>query len=111
MTYAAPLAVLKTDTRMTPINVWCNQFAEKGLVAYLVTNVVNGKVKMVTSWGHLGEGMEIGDTVTLVGDQSGRNLGRHLIVGIIDLSTDVRYIAKNTSWDAFKRSYPHYVVK
>lgn len=111
MTYAAPLAVLKTDTRMAPSNVWTNEFAESGLVAYLVTHVVTGKVKMVTSWGHLGEGMEIGDSVTLVGDQSGRNLGRHFIVGIIDLSTNVKYIDPKTSWDAFKRSYPHYVVK
>lgn len=111
MTYVGALAVLKTDTRMSPTNVWANKFAEKGLVAYLVTHSMSGKVKMITSWGHLGEGMEIGDMLTLVGDQSGRILGTHIIVGIIDMMTNVKYIDPHTSWDAFKRSYPHYVVK
>lgn len=111
MTYAAPIAILKTDTRMSPNDPKASEFFEPGLVAYMVTNVVNGKVKMVTSWGHLGEGMEIGDTVTFVGDQSGRSLGRHIIVGIIDFKTGARHIAKNSTWDAFKKSYPHYVVK
>jgi hypothetical protein len=111
MTYAAPIAILKTNTRMSPKNVGANEFFQSGLVAYVMRSRYNGVVRMVTSWGHLGEGMEIGDMVTLVGDQTGRNIGVHEIMGIIDFTTMVKYIKPGYTWHAFKKSYPHYVVK
>lgn len=110
MTYRPAIAALKSGASMSPKNVWANEYAETGMVAYLIASVTTGKVKMLTSHGTLDE-FEIGDTFRLVSDQSGRDLGRHIIVGIIDLTTNIKYIAKNSTWDAFTRSYPHYVVK
>lgn len=109
MTHPRSLAILKTDTRMSAKNPHANEFAEPGIVAYVMVNK-NGKTKMVTSWGALGEGVEVGDAVTLIGDQSGRNLGVHTVYGIIDLTTNVTYWAKGVK-HLFPNTYPHYVVK
>lgn len=107
--YAGSLAVLKTDTRMSAKKPMEHPLAEPGLVAYVMVNK-NSKVKIVTSWGHLGAALEIGGMVTLVGDQSGRNLGVHTVYGIIDLTTGVTYWMKGAS-HLFPNTYPHYVVK
>lgn len=105
------LHVLNTDTKMSPLRPFENQYAEHGLVAYVLSHIHSGNKRIVTSWGHLGADVGIGQTVLLVGDQSGRRIGEHRVVAIIDFSTGVRYKAKTTEWRNLNAKLKHYVVK
>jgi len=113
--YAGTLAVLNSGTRMNAYIPKTNPYAEPGMFAYLCVPVKQsngkrrGQTKMVTSHGHL-EPMSVGDSVGLYGDQSGRDLGTHVVYAIMDLTTGVTYWAKGVK-QLFPNTYKHYVVK
>lgn len=111
MAHAGSLAILNSGTRMSAYTPKTNEYAEPGMFAYLMvpTKRIKGQTKMVTSHGHL-EPMQVGDSVTLVGDQSGRLLGLHIVYAIVDLTTGVTHWAKGTK-HLFPNTYKHYVVK
>jgi hypothetical protein len=106
------LHVMRTNTKMSLEDPFANEYAESGLVAYVVQHTISGNLRLVTSWGHLGSECEVGKIVTLVGDQSGRRIGEHRVVAIMDLTTRVTYTIKTPppSPRIFSK-LKHYVVK
>lgn len=104
------LAVLGTDTKMSLRDPFANEFAEPGIVAYVMEHLYSRNLRMVTSWGHLGPECEVGKIVTLVGDQTGRRIGEHRVVAIMNLSTKVKYTIPNAGTRIFNK-IKHYVVK
>lgn len=114
------LHILQTGTRMNPLKPRENEFFEPGLVAY-VTRDAGRKLglhslKIITSWGHLGEDYEIGKTARLIADQTGKTLGYGEIIAIVDFSTMTRYLHPLDGshwiyWHDLDRGIKHYVVK
>jgi hypothetical protein len=107
----ATLVVSRTSTKMSLKNPFANPYANPGLIAYVMVHVHSGNRRIVTSWGHLGPECEVGSTVALVGDQTGRRIGPHYIAAIMDLSTGVKHKAKAYDWREFRAKMDHYVVK
>lgn len=106
------LHVLHSDTRMRPLSPQDNEFYEKDQVAYVVRQTEGGGIKIITSFGHLGAGYEVGNIVRLIADQTGRRMGDHRVIGIIDFSTGIRYRSPYLeSWKSVNKKLRHYVVK
>jgi hypothetical protein len=113
------LHILQTGTRMNPLKPRENPFYETGLVAYVVRDanrVGLHALKIITSWGHLGGDYEIGKTVRLIADQTGKSLGSAEVIAIIDLTTMTRYLCKLDArtwiyWHDLDRDIKHYMVK
>lgn len=108
------LAVLPADDKLNPVNPDGHWAYEPGQVIYVMQNTENFRFRAVTSWGHLGKDMEVGQTVLLRHDQTGKRLGAsgwHHIVAIIDCATNVRYMLPTMSARQLNVRLPHAVVK
>jgi hypothetical protein len=114
------LHILQTGTPMNPLCPRKSEFFEPGLVAYVVRDDYKGhlhSLKIITSYGHLGEDMEIGKAVQLIADQTGKSLRRAEVIAIVDFTTMTRYICKLDDgphwvyWHDLDRDMKHYVVK
>jgi hypothetical protein len=103
--------VRNTRTTMNPTTPQTAEYYDREQVAYLMLNN-KGKLRVVTSFGHLGAGFEVGDNVVLVSDQSGREIGWFTIYAIVNFATGVKHTAKGMSPSLlYGRKLPHWVVK
>lgn len=110
MAYATAVVVRSTHTTMNPFAPKSNEYYDADQVAYVMQNN-RGIVRVVTSFGSLGESYEVGNCTTLISDANGRDLGVHTIVAIVDFTTMTSYIAKNYSKALINRKLKHCVVK
>lgn len=98
-------ALLPTGTRMNPAQPDGAKFFESDQYAYVVKNVDTGALRVLTSFGHVGEAWEVGTLHSIHHDQSLRHLGYWEVVGTHDYKTGV------TTGEVPDKKLGHWVFK